>query len=74
MDTDLALILGLVMALLAVPAAISAWSDGRPPRGPALTVLIAGGLILYAVMSKPGGYSLAEVPDVFLTVVNRYMP
>lgn len=74
MDTDLALVLGLVLAALAVPAAVSAYSDRRVPRAPALTILIAGGLIIYAVMMRPGGYALNEIPDVFFGVVARFMP
>ena len=74
MDADLALILGLVLAGLAVPAAMSAWSDGRPPRGPALTFLLAGGLVLFAITTKPGGYEFSDLPDVFYGVVNRLVP
>ena len=45
MDTDMALILGLVLAAFSVPSMVSAYSDGRAPRASALTILIAGGLI-----------------------------
>jgi hypothetical protein len=74
MDTDLALVLGLVIAALSIPSILSAISDSRAPRASAITILIGGGLIVFAVTGKPGGYQLAEVPDIFVNVVARYMP
>ena len=74
MDTDLALIIGLVLGALSVPSILSAFSDKRAPRASALTILIAGGLILYAMQMKPGGYQISDVPDVFVGIVAKYMP
>lgn len=74
MDPDLALTLGLVIAAFSIPSILSALSDSRAPRASALTVLIGGGLILYAVQTKVGGYTLDQVPDIFVSVVGRYMP
>ncbi len=74
MDPDLALTLGLVIAAFSVPSILSALSDRRAPRASALTVLIGGGLILYAIQGKPGGYAMAQIPDVFVSVVGRYLP
>ncbi|WP_050927882.1 hypothetical protein [Aestuariivita boseongensis] len=74
MDQDLALILGLVIGGFSIVGMFSALSDGRGPRASAITVLIAGGLIVYALASKPGGYSMAQLPDVFFGVVARFIP
>lgn len=74
MDTDLALVLGIIIAALSIPSILSAVSDKRAPRASAITVLIAGGLIVFAIQGKPGGYSLENLPDVFVSVVARYMP
>lgn len=74
MDTDLALVIGIVFAALSVPSILSALSDKRAPRASAITVLIAGGLIVFAVMGKPGGYRLEQLPDVFVNVIARYLP
>ena len=74
MDTDLALIIGLVLAGFTVPSIMSALSDRRAPRASMVTILIAGGLILYAAVSKPGGYQISEIPDVFFGVLARYLP
>jgi hypothetical protein len=73
-DSDLALALGLVIAAFSVPSILSAMSDGRAPRASAITVLIAGGLILFAIQTKTGGYSFAELPDVMVRVLARYLP
>ncbi len=74
MDTDLALILGLVIGGFAIPSIVSSISDHRAPRASMLMVLIAGGLILFALATKPGGYSIEQVPDVFFRVVARFTP
>lgn len=74
MDTDLALVVGIIFAAFSIPSILSAISDKRAPRASAITILIAGGLIVFAVVGKPGGYALAEIPDVFVNVFARYMP
>ncbi|TDE36228.1 hypothetical protein [Antarcticimicrobium sediminis] len=74
MDTDLVLILGLILVFFAIPAAMSAYSDNRPPLAPAATLLIAGGMIAYAYLAHPAGYTMRDVPEVFFTVVGRYLP
>ncbi len=72
MDSDLALVLGIALAALSIPSVLSAFSDSRAPRASALTILIAGGLIVYAVRTHPDGYALEDVPDAILHVVARY--
>ena len=74
MDADLALVLGIVLAILSVPSVLSAISDRRAPRASALTILIAGGLVLYAIKSHPGGYAMSELPDVFVRVTAKLLP
>ena len=74
MDTDLALIIGLVVAGLTIPSIMSAFSDRRSPRASMVTILIAGSLILYAAVTKPGGYEVSQIPDVFFEVLSRYLP
>lgn len=74
MDTDLALVLGFIIVALSIPSILSALSDKRAPRASAITVLIAGGLIVFAVQGKPGGYRMEQLPDVFVSVIARYLP
>ncbi len=74
MDTDLVFILGVLMVLFSIPAAMSAYSDGRLPIAPAATVVIACAMMLYAHWAHPGGYALGDIPEVFFTVIGRYLP
>ena len=74
MDPDLALVLGLIIGGFSVPSILSAVADGRAPRASALTILLATSLVVYAVSTKPGGYSLAQLPDVVFGVLARIMP
>jgi len=72
MDPDLALSLGVIVAAFSVPSILSALTDKRAPRASALTVLIGGGLVLYAMSSKPGGYAMNEIPDVIMRSIGQF--
>ncbi len=72
MDSDLLLVLGLGLAMLAIPSVLSAFSDRRAPRASMITILIAGGLIVYAVRTHPGGYALEDIPAAVMHVIARY--
>ncbi|MEO1733720.1 MAG: hypothetical protein AAFR45_08865 [Pseudomonadota bacterium] len=69
MSADQFLVLGVVLLGLAVPSALTAWAEKRRPRVAALVMLIGGGLIVFAVNEKPGGYTWADVPNAFIGVV-----
>ena len=73
MDPDLALILGLVLVVLSIPSMVAAFSDGHAPRVAALTLIAGGVLVIWALWTKPGGYTIRDVPDTFMTVVGRYL-
>ncbi len=73
MDTDLALILGILLGGLSIPSILSAISETRPPRASSLMLLAAAGLIVYAMVSHPGGYRLEQIPDVFFSVLGRFI-
>lgn len=73
MDTDLALVIGVALGVLSIPSVLSAMSDRRAPRASAITILIGGGLILYAVITHPGGYTFEQIPTVFTNVIGRYL-
>ncbi len=70
MHSDLALISGLALGVLAIPALLTSISEGRPPRVSMLSLLIAFGLLGYALVNKPGGYTLGQIPDVFFSVLS----
>lgn len=73
MDTDLFLILGIIVAVMAVPAVLSAYSAGRPPRAAAVAAVIGGALLVTAIGNHPGGYRLQDIPDVASRVIGRYL-
>ncbi len=73
MDTDLVLVIGVVLGVLAVPALVAAFADGRPPRSAAILVMVAAALIVLAIHNRPAGYRFDELPDAFVRVIGRYL-
>jgi len=73
MDPDLALVIGLTLGAFSVPSIMSAVTDGRAPRASAITILIAGGLVLLAINGKGGGYTLQDIPNAFVRVIDKYI-
>jgi hypothetical protein len=73
MDTDLILVIGMVLCLLAVPMLLSAYVERRLSRSGLAFVFIGGVLILVALTQNPYGYSFAGIPNVVFTVIGRYL-
>ncbi len=73
MDTDLYLVIGIIIAGFSLPSIFGAIAEGRAPRAAAIMVMIGGGLIALAVTQKPSGYTLDEVPQAFVNVIGRYI-
>ena len=73
MDTDLILVIGVLLGVFAVPSIVSTFSEGRAPRVAAVALVAGGALILYAVMTHPDGYTLGDVPGAFVRVVARFL-
>lgn len=73
MDPDLLLVIGIILGILSVPAILSAFSEGRAPRAAAITVLIAGVLVVVALQTKGGGYTISDIPHAFFAVIGRYI-
>lgn len=69
MNTDMALVIGLIVLIFSAPAIISAVSDGRAPRTAMIALVVGGGLVLYALTQKPGGYRFDDVPRAFIKVI-----
>ena len=72
-DPDLWFVIGVILAIFCIPPLFSAWTEGRAPRVSAITVLIAIGMVGYAAMNKPQGYTFEEIPTVFSEVLGRYV-
>lgn len=72
-DSDLLLVIGMIVGGFAIPAVLSAMSDSRPPRAAAVAFVIGGGLILAAFMTRPGGYSSGQIPEAFIRVIARFL-
>jgi len=73
MQHDLILVIGLVVLVFAIPSAVSSFSEGRAPRVPAIVLLIGGGLLIYALAQKPGGYTLQDIPHAVARVIGHYL-
>jgi len=71
MDTDLMLVAGLIICALSIPSLLAAFSESRAPRAGAIMVLIGGVLLVVALTQKPSGYTFAEIPQVFVSVIAR---
>lgn len=67
--TDLILVMGVFVLFLAFPTAVGAFSRGAPPRAAMLSLFAGGVMIIYANASRPGGYSIAEMPDLVIKVL-----
>ena len=70
-DPDLLLVTGLILAVLSLPSILSAISDNRSPRVGTVVLVIAGGLIVYALQIHPEGYGWRDIPDAFFRVAAR---
>ena len=73
MTTDMMLVLGLVICALSLPSLLSAFSESRAPRAGAVLLLVGGVLLVMALSQKPSGYTFAEIPHVFVTVIAGFL-
>lgn len=71
MDTDLLLVIGIVLCVLSIPSLLSAYTEGRAPRMGAIAVLV-GGVLIVTALSRGHSYTFSEIPDVFYRVIGRY--
>ncbi|MEE4346072.1 MAG: hypothetical protein V2I53_04740 [Paracoccaceae bacterium] len=71
MDSDMALVIGLVIAGFSAPSIMSAFSDGRAPRIATIALVVGGALVIYALSQKPGGYRIEDIPKAFIKVIGN---
>ena len=72
-DVDLLLTVGIILLVLSLPSLLSAWVEGRAPRLGAIMSIAALGMIVAALLTKPGGYAFAEVPGVMVKVIVGFL-
>ena len=68
MYTDVALVIGIVLIAVAIPAALNGWTEGHFPRFSAASAVIGLGLVAYALTQRPTGYDFADVSMAFVRV------
>ncbi len=73
MDSDLMLVIGLIVCALSLPSVIGAISEGRAPRTASIAILVGGLLVVLALSRHPGGYAIDEIPQVFFRVIGRLL-
>jgi hypothetical protein len=71
MDTDLILTLGIVLLILTLPSLLAAWVEGQAPRVGAIMLVASLAMIVAALLYKPGGYAINEMPGVMVAVFAR---
>ncbi|SDE06315.1 hypothetical protein [Ruegeria marina] len=74
MDPDTVFVIGLVLAAFSIPAGVSAYSESRRPVSGMVSLVVSGCMMVYASRLRPGGYALADIPEVFFGVVARMIP
>lgn len=63
------LTIGLLVGLFSIPAMLSAYADQRPPRASMAAFILSVATMAYAYAQHPGGYALADVPNVVVEVI-----
>ena len=65
---DIFFVVGGALLVLAFPAAVGAFTEGRAPRAAAILVMVGGGLLALAVTQRPGVYSFDTAPAAVMRV------
>mgnify|MGYP000598545871 CR=1 FL=1 len=69
MLSDYLLTSGLVLGLFSIPAMLAAYADLRTPRASMASFILAVAIMVFAYVQQPGGYTLADVPNVVVRVI-----
>ncbi|MFZ1662923.1 MAG: hypothetical protein WAT77_13275 [Paracoccaceae bacterium] len=73
MTSDIALVLGLALLFLMVPAAVSDFAAGRPYRRSVILFVLGGILVLTAIYGSPEPYRAGDLPDVLMRVIAYFI-
>lgn len=72
-DNDLVLVIGMLLIFLSIPPLLAAYAESNPPRAGATMVLVGGLMIGFALTRNIGGYRFGDLPDVVISVIERYI-
>jgi hypothetical protein len=72
-DTDLFVVMGLVLALLAIPSIIGAKAEARIPYFGLGCFVVGAAMLAAGVLLGPNGYSLARLPYSFIEILGRIL-
>lgn len=71
MDTDLFVVVGTLLAALALPSALASYAEGIFPKT-ALTIFVFGIVItLIGALFSPDGYAIGRIPHSFIEILAR---
>jgi hypothetical protein len=73
LDPDLALVIGIVIGVLAIPSLVSAVSERRAPRVSAVALLLSGVLIIFAFRNTMVPYTVDSLPNVVMKVIGNLL-
>jgi hypothetical protein len=73
MDTDLMMVIGIILGALTLPSFLNGYTEGRAPKAAIIMAIAAAALILLAVMRSPGGYTFDEIVQAFSKVFARFV-
>ncbi|MCA0921334.1 hypothetical protein [Pseudooceanicola nanhaiensis] len=72
-DTDLVVVTGVILLMLAIPSLVAAYADRRAPRAAVFVLMIGAALLGWAFSTAPTDYDLAEIPNAFIRVTGRIL-
>ena len=70
-DTDLFVVVGVLVAALSLPSALSAFGNERFPYVALLVIVLGFGTVALGIYGAQGGYSLARIPHSFVEILAR---
>ncbi len=73
MQNDYFLVAGIVIGGVGFLSLVNAFSVGRNLRTPLVLFVLSATFISMAALSEPGGYSLEEIPGIFVRVFRSFL-
>ena len=74
MDPDVAMAIGLLLAIVSFPSLIhNVLHDGAPSKVVGFMCLTSVTIMAIAALNKPGGYEVMDLPRVLMDVLGRFV-